>query len=342
MSSTGNLADGLTRAGRAGFGAATELWTRGWEASARYARDALTGSTDADPSDGRVSGALRRYVAALAAVPGLALERLADGFDPLQPAPSEPAHRVGRHSIPIPARVRDATQGLAIFAVARDAAIDILAAQRAPFVPIDLGRGRTALAITGVRYRASDLGVYDEVGVAFLVAPASDPYAVGLYFVALPVNGRLSRQAGSAIWGYAKTEELIDVTLDGRRASWTLRRRRSRRRVLTISFPRGGQSTSSGVGLTTYTVRRGRPMRVQFVRSGRGERTLAGGGSVTLTLGSGARGRDPLLSTLHRLGLPGAPVLLHSWTERMSGALGPAQPLRPRVREARPRRPRRS
>lgn len=353
MSSTGNLADGVTRFGLACFASAVELWTRGWEVNARHARQVLGGAAEADARparDGDLPSALQRYALDLAAVPGQALDRLVEGLDPLPPAPPEPARRVGGHIVPIPARVHDASQGLAIYAVARDVARQMLTAQRAPFVPVDLGRGRTGLAITGVRYRASDLGVYDEVGVGFVVAPASDPYAVGLYFFALPVNGRLSRLAGAGIWGYAKTEETIDVALSDTRASWTLRRRRGRRRLLTISFPRGGHGDSTGVTLSTYTMRGGRPMRAQFVRSGRGERTLAGGGAVTLGLAAPG-GRDPLTAALHRLGLPSAPVILHSWTERMSGELGPPQPVDPRapartarggLSESRPRRPRRS
>ena len=343
MASTGTLTDGLTRLGLAYVGSAADLWTRAWEVSARHARQAL--------GEENLPRALRRYLIELATVPALALERLIEGLDPVRVAPAGPARRIGGQSIPIPARVLDATQGMAIYAVPRDVAQAVLAAQKAPFVPVDLGRNVTGLAITGVRYRASDLGVYDEVGVGFLVAPARDPHAVGLYFFALPVTGRLSRLAGTTIWGYAKTEERIDVTLGDTRATWALRRRRGRTHVLTISFPRGGHGSSTGVTLPTYTLRNGHAARALFVRTGRGERTLAGSGAVTLSLGDGARTRDPLVAVLNRLGLPSAPVILHSWTETMSGELGPPQPLspreparaaRPRVRGSRRRRPRRS
>jgi hypothetical protein len=355
MASTGTLTDGLTRLGLAYVGSAADLWTRAWEVSARHARQAVVGSREGrgGPALGEenLPRALRRYLIELATVPALALERLIDGLDPVRVGPAGPARRIGGQSIPIPARVLDATQGMAIYAVPRDVAQAVLAAQKAPFVPVDLGRNVTGLAITGVRYRASDLGVYDEVGVGFLVAPARDPHAVGLYFFALPVTGRLSRLAGTTIWGYAKTEERIDVTLGDTRATWALRRRRGRTHVLTISFPRGGHGSSTGVTLPTYTLRNGHGARALFVRTGRGERTLAGSGAVALSLGDGARTRDLLVAVLHRLGLPSAPVILHSWTETMSGELGPPQLLSPReparaararVRGSRRRRPRRS
>ena len=337
-STTGPLAPGWTRMGRALFVSGTDCWTRSWEIGLRYLRLAADlsvrdpdGRSGSRGPGGALFDAYRHFITEMAMVPGLAAERFAAELTPADTgaatAAAAPPPVEGR-SIRLPARVEDAAQGLAMYAVPARAVEEALAERALPFVPVDLGRGAAALAIFGVRYVLSDLGTYDEIGFAFLVAPRQDPLAMGLHFFELPVSSRFSCAAGKAIWGYAKTEETIDVAAGESETSWTLRRKAGSGRVLTITFPRGGGGSSTAIPLPTYTLLGGRPHRTVFVRTGRGERILAGGGRVMLALGDEqANAGDGLWRTLRRLGLPAAPVILHAWTEHMSGEMGAPLPL---------------
>jgi hypothetical protein len=330
------LAVGLTRLGRALVASGTTFWTRSLEIGLRHARllpdpAAGTGKRVPLPDGGgrALVDAYRHYASEMALVPWLALDQLgaelAGGGEPRAPHPAVVAGK----TVPIPTRVRRAMQGLAVYAVPAPAALRLLQARRIPFAPVPLGFARAAVAVTGARYASSDLGAHDEIGVALLVTPRSRPWAPGLHFLELPVNGHLSCEAGKAIWGYPKTEETLEMTSDRSRVAWTLRAERGGARVLTLGFPRGGGGSSTSIPLRTYTLFEGKAHRTVFTRTGRGERILAGTGPVTLSLGApGTRRRHRVVETLRQLGLPGAPLILHAWTEAMSGEFGPPLLLR--------------
>jgi hypothetical protein len=184
-----------------------------------------------------------------------------------------------------------------------------------------------AAAVFGVRYRVSDLGAFEEMGVAVLAAPDVDPWAIGLYILAHPVTGSFSREAGNVVWGYPKTVETIDCAWGAREVTWTLRAGMGGPTLVTVAFPRGGRSASVAIPLPTYTLIDGALHRTVFTRTGLGERIRAGGEGVTLSLGALTPNRaDGGWAILDGLGA-GARPILSSWTERLSGEFGPPMPV---------------
>lgn len=228
----------------------------------------------------------------------------------------------------LPARVTDVTEGFVAYAVDARAVAAMLNEWRVPLAPVDLGTGQTAACLFGASYRVSDLGSYDEVGLAFLVAPRRTPLAAGLYYFELAANTRFSCEAAKAIWGVVKNEERVDVSLGDRRVAWRLVRKVTGHHVFTIAFPRGGAGASTDIPLSIYTMIDGSVHRARSRRTGRGERIRFGLGDVSLTLGdSDANAHDPLWNALRRLGLPRARAIAHGWTERMSGKLAAPHPV---------------
>jgi hypothetical protein len=333
-----------TRLGMAMVDSALDFWGRSLEIGARYVGNSLADASIAGggtPASADFAGAflkeLRHYAAEMALVPWLALERFGDGLrsgDALG-EPGMAVHVVDGHRVVLPVRVLDAAQGMALYAVSIEAVQAILTDTGAPFRPVDLGRGRTALSIFGVHHREGDLGSYDEVGVAFHVAPREDPLAVGLYIIDFPVNAPFPLLAGKAIWGYAKSEATVDVALETTRAAWRLTRPGARQPVLTVSFPRGGHGASTAIPFPTYTlpgVASTDVVRAVVTRTGRGERIRAHGRGVRLELGDpAANASDPLWKILDRLGVADSQPMVHAWTEHMSAEFGLPVTLRRRV-----------
>jgi hypothetical protein len=265
----------------------------------------------------------------MAMVPWFAVERFgAELTSRERTTPVTAVRSVEGRSVRLPVRAKEVSEGFVMYAVQARTVQAILAERRAPFVPVDLGRGRTVIGLFGARYLVSDLGTYDEVGCAFFVAPRREPWAVGLYYFELTANTRFSCEAAKAIWGVVKNEESVTVAPADSQVSWRLARRITGNHVLTVSFPRGGGGASTAIPLSIYTMLGGRPQRARSIRTGRGERLRLGRGQVRLTLGDhDANARDPLWQTLRRLGLPEAPAMLHGWTEHMWGELGAPHPL---------------
>ena len=232
----------------------------------------------------------------------------------------------GRRRILLPLRVHDAAQGMAVYSVRKDRVQDALdALPGKPFKAWDIGSRRTAAAIVVVDYRETDLDDYRELGVGCLVTPRSDPLAVGLYVLALPVTSELSKNAGVAIWGYPKTvEDSLAITYCEDEVTCELKGKTTAGKasalppVLKLTLPRGGSSSSAGIPIYTYTQKNGLYHRTIFMRNGRGEMVRRGGRGVRLEVDF-KQGHD-LLDQLDTVGItPHSTPIFTSWTERMSG-----------------------
>ena len=117
----------------------------------------------------------------------------------------------------LPVRIRDASQGLAVYRVGRKAVQAVLDEECSAFRAVDLGSDDTALEVFVVDYREGDLGSHRELGVNFFVTLKSQPYqAPGMYIKELPVDRRFTFTARK-IWGYPKT--LADLEFE----TWTRR-----------------------------------------------------------------------------------------------------------------------
>ena len=332
-----------TRLGLAMVDSTLDFWGRSLEIGGRYVGNGLAAASVTSkgaPASADLVGALlrefRHYATEMALVPWLAFERFGEGLrsgDELGEA-GPTFQLVGDRRVVLPVRVVDAAQGMALYAVSAEAVQNILTATAAPFRPIDLGRGRTGLSIFGVHHREGDLGSYDEVGVAFLVAPPEDLLSVGLYIIDFPVNAPFPFLAGKAIWSYAKSEATVDAVLETSRATWKLTRLGAQQPVLTITFPRGGRGASTAIPLPTYTLPDAAPrdvIRTVVTRTGRGERIRAHGRGVVLQLGDPtANANDPLWKILHHLGVADIRPMIHAWTEHMAAEFGRPMTLRRR------------
>jgi hypothetical protein len=323
-----SLSRQLAGIGSAAMLSAAELWSRWLEIGARHARAVDEPPSDPPPSTvPTVWTAARHLWTELAMAPWLCLERFGEELE-RRASPAARVYTIQGRPLILPVRVHDAAQGLAVYLVSTARANAILAARRVPAHAVVVGGGMAAVAVFGVRYRVSDLGAFEEMGVAVVAAPDVDPWAIGLYILAHPVTGSFSREAGNVVWGYPKTVETIDCAWGPRDVTWTLRGSPGGPPVVTVTFPRGGRGASVAVPLPTYTLLDGTLHRTVFTRTGRGERIRAGGEGIALSLGAPTPERaDGGWAILDGLGA-GARPILSSWTEHLSGAFGPPTPIR--------------
>jgi hypothetical protein len=216
-------------------------------------------------------------------------------------------------TVAIPAVVRDASSGTAMYMV------DAQAAQKLcpdAFEVVEAAPGQTQLTLVIVDYRDNDLGDYDEVGIVFFVRPTGQPDAVvGSYIYKLPVNQSFTCEAGFKIWGFPKTVEEIDF--DYADTSATCKLSMGGQHVLTLTVPRGGDGATPDTPAVGYTMIEGVAHQNEFVRGGKGEQTLPGGDGVVLELGNHA-----IAGELRALGLETAAPILSAWSEHMTGSFG--------------------
>ena len=231
---------------------------------------------------------------------------------------TSPSYEIMGKTVAIPAVVRDASSGTAMYMV------DAAAAQALipdAFEVAEAAPGKTQLTIVIVDYRDNDLGDYDEVGIVFFVRPAGKADApLGSYIYKLPVNQRFTCEAGCTIWGFPKTVEEIEFRYADDSATCELSM--DGQHVLTLTVPRGGDGSTPDEAAVGYTILEGVPHQNEFVRGGTGEQTLPGGDGVALELGS-----HPLADELRSLGLASATPILSAWSEHMRGSFGPCEKL---------------
>jgi len=239
------------------------------------------------------------------------------------------AYRVGDTRVLLPARVRDASQGLVLYAAPKDTVQDLLDLHQPRVLQAwDAGGGRTPVVVFIVDYRDSDLGTYRELGIACFAAPKKTPLAVGMHILELPVTDQFSCDAGQSIWGYPKTLYDLDFTSgDGSVTSVLSKRGPPAQKLFTLTLPRAGDGSSRDVLIYNYTVKHGMHHRTIFTRSGRGEGIRWGGRAVRLEVHANVA--DGVLNTLQCLGLPDRTPILSLWTERMTGEFGSPSVLTP-------------
>lgn len=266
-----------------------------------------------------------------------------------KPAPRPPPPRCSQIAQPLslPLRVREASQGMAVWAVDRRDVQEYLDARFPADLRMrawDMGAARTPLALFAVDYRDTDVGDYLELGLGCFVAPRRDPLAVGMVVLGdLYVSTEVSACAGSSIWNYPKTSECkLTVRYWPDKVDWTLRTRDAKGvrpdLCLDLTLPRRGHRTSRSVPLISYTHKFDQWHRARLTRSGSGESLRLGGNGVRLSVNSPAGGAwfaqpgssHGLFGLLHRFGLCGADgnsqgsrPAYSLWTESMQAELGP-------------------
>lgn len=229
-----------------------------------------------------------------------------------------PTFEIQGQTVRVPAIVRDASSGTAMYMINATAAQKLVPAA---FEVVEAAPGQTQITIVIVDYRDNDLGDYDEVGIVFFVRPVGRPEAeVGSYIYKLPVNQSFTCEAGFKIWGFPKTVEDLDFNYAADTATCKLSM--AGQHVLTLTVPRGGEAFTPDSAAVGYTMIEGVPHQNEFVRGGTGEQTISGGAGVSLELGDHA-----LAEELRSLGLEGATPILSAWTEHMRGSFGASHKL---------------
>jgi hypothetical protein len=230
------------------------------------------------------------------------------------------SYEIQGQRVSMPVVVRDASASVATFMVSSRVARGIVPPD---FEVVELFPRRTPLAIALIDYRDNDLGDYDEVSLTFFVRPKGTqrglPYLsgwldllsgqLGTYIWKLPVNQAFTCEAGSAIWGFPKSVESIEMTREDGRVRCRLAM--DGRHVLTLSVPAGGSRSLPEQETVTYTLIEGIPHRTRFVQGGSGVGFSAGGARLEL-------GTHPIADALGLLGLPKR-ALFSMHTERMTG-----------------------
>jgi len=222
------------------------------------------------------------------------------------------AYEIQGKTVSMPAVVRDASAGNAIFLVSSSAAQKLVGDR---FEVVEMAPGQAQLILGFVDYRDNDLGDYNEVMIVFMVRPkgaASEPE--GTFIYKLPVDQSFTCEAGCTIWGFPKSVEQIDVDYAGDRV--TCRLAMGGKHVFTLRVPRAKAEAADApdMEMTTYTYLHG-GSAVRFTTGG-GTAVVAGAEGTELTLGD-----HPLADELRRLGLP-ADAMMSTWMEHMHGSFG--------------------
>ncbi|HUI26489.1 MAG TPA: acetoacetate decarboxylase family protein [Candidatus Kryptonia bacterium] len=221
-------------------------------------------------------------------------------------------------TVRLPVEVRDATSMSAMFVVP---ALGVRRLIPAPglYVP-ELLPGRTLCVVAAIEYRDNDLGVYNEVSIAFFVKHGGPPPTplfgllsgfqrgqIGAYIHRLPVTTSFSRDAGRDIWGFPKTVDEIEFRDEGAQRScrWVA----DGTHVLTFSLPRGGRRQMKDMPQDAYAWRDGVLRKTPSVMGGEGSSMRLGGATLML-------GAHPIADELRGIGLPRR-ALMSTWVDHM-------------------------
>lgn len=196
-----------------------------------------------------------------------------------------------------PVRIDDASAACATYLVRTSRVRALLAGTG--LAPVSVA-GRTPLFLVLVDYRVTELGDYDEVGVAFLVRHRG---RTGPYIHQLPVTREFTMEAGRALWGLPKWLARAALDISPGAASCRLADADGRP-VLTAEMRAGVPLPGTRPGTVTALAPHDGGVFASVVRARvGGVRVGVGGTSVTLAPG------HPMADELRELGLPRRPLL---------------------------------
>lgn len=181
------------------------------------------------------------------------------------------------------------------------------------FEVADMGDRTAMLVMALVDYVDNPWGDYDEVNLGILVAPRSDPAAVGAFQWRMPVNQEMTCRAGNEVLGLPKTVEEIAFTYtdDSVRVQLCM----DGEPALTVRLPRAAPAGEPAEETTaTYSYLQGEPTLVPLtIQLPPG---IVEPSEVELELGGNAVAEE-----LRAMGLPRAPDMA-MWGEGLSATFG--------------------
>jgi hypothetical protein len=215
--------------------------------------------------------------------------------------------------IEFPVRIEHALAAAAVYLVRTERAAPLVAGSGLRLVSAG---GRTPLVLLFVDYRVSDLGDYDEVGVALL---ARHRGRTGVYVHQLPVTQPFTMEAGRTLWGLPKWLARTELSITGPDATCHLADESGRHvlsaalRALPWRLPLRLPAT-----LTTLAPHDGAVLASRVRGRVGGIRVAPVGARVVLGTG------HPMADELRAVGLPRRPVATLV-AEHLEFEMGPAE-----------------
>jgi hypothetical protein len=218
-----------------------------------------------------------------------------------------------------PTQFRDGSSAGGLFVVNARVANELIA--DSGFRIAEIAPRRGILALTGVQYRDTDCGSYEETAQAFFVRKVGRkhlPYwstwrdilggRIASFTWKLQVNTTLSRDCGIRMWGFPKTLDDISFERSEGRAEVLLRMQGQE--VFRYSVPDKGSQTPAPVATPVYSIFEGAPHVSTLEQHYRDTGYHPGGGRLEL-------GSHQLSEQLRELGLPRRP-LLATWNGHLA------------------------
>ena len=217
---------------------------------------------------------------------------------------------------PLPIRYFDAQLLIATYLVDYNRASALL--RNTGVIAVPQGIGQALVAFGCFQYRKTDIGPYNEVGVAILAAAPQSPVPA-LYVVHLPVDTALANRAGHEIWGYNKFVASIDIADSGNNFSMTIS---DPDNVMIARFDgtRSASITMPPNDIVTFSILDGQLMRTVIQMMTRSQ--LGAGSGFSLKTGESTH---PMADNLRALGLDNLSPVLVQYADPFQSLLFPGQ-----------------
>lgn len=180
--------------------------------------------------------------------------------------------------------------------------------------------GKAVVAFGCFEYRKTDIGPYNEVGLA-IPAVASDDPTPALYVANLPVNTATANRAGRELWGYNKFVAAIEIEGNGKSFSMTIRDPENAT-IATLEGRRGASVPVPPTDMLTFSLLKGKVVKTVI-------RVLtplhvSSGDSFVLKVGTSGH---PMANNLRTLGLDDARPVLVQYADPFQSLLFPGRVL---------------
>jgi hypothetical protein len=218
----------------------------------------------------------------------------------------------------LPVRYFDVQSLVATFLTELHLAAELLKGTGLQAVPQE--DGKAVVVLYCIKYRKTDLGPYNEVGLTIVTQAPGDPIPAN-YVVNLPVTTALANRVGREIWGYNKFVAAIDVHSDGKGFS-TILRDAENEMICGLEGERGASVPAPPSDILTFTLLRGRVVKTA-VRVLTPFHASRGDGFV-FKIGPS---RHPMTNNLRTLALDGARPVLVQYADPLQILLFPGQAL---------------
>jgi hypothetical protein len=186
-------------------------------------------------------------------------------------------------------------------------------------IAVPQGVGQALVAFGCFQYRRTDIGPYNEVGLAILATSPKSPVPA-IYVVHLPVDTAFANRAGHEIWGYNKFVASIDIADSGNNFAMTIGDP-DNATIARFNGTRSASVTMPPNDIVTFSIFEGQLMRtvIQMMMPSQ----LGSGSGFSLKIGESAH---PMAGSLRTLGLDGLSPVLVQYADPFQSLLFPGQP----------------